>query len=181
MKLFGVLIAASLLSNAFVQNANAYSSADVAEALAYSGCTWGLLSDPNKFGMSQTISSQIEVGLMYRISDEGYANSDWNLTDKARTGYQNLLESWATAAALNSRWKPLEIYYEKSMVVGVKRWNSGAKLFEAKNSASAVGVPKLTALCKIVDASIKKKSLKMKLNPKQYVVRVAGTYLPTLP
>ena len=56
--------------------ANAYSNGEIAEALAYSGCTYGLLSDPNRFGMKQNVDANLGVGLMYWL--EGTHESTHN-------------------------------------------------------------------------------------------------------
>jgi hypothetical protein len=164
-------------------NAKAFSNGDIAEALAYSGCTWGMILEPNQFGMEQSVRSSVRLGLNYRIIDEGLSvpaieKSD---TPKGRTGYNHLLQSWATAGILSSRWKSLESTYEKGMQAGIKKWNSGATLGFSNNSATAVSVSKLTGPCRVAEIGVKAKANKTKLTIRQYVIKVTGGYLPPLP
>lgn len=161
--------------------ANAYSNAEIAEALAYSGCTYGLLSDPNRFGMKQNVDANLGVGLMYWLEGQGTGLDSWNLTDKGRIGYEHLLESWATASTLNSKWRPLETFFSKGLAAGEKKWSSGASLGFAKNAANATAGSKLTALCRIAQISVESKSKKSKLSVRQYVIKVSGQYLAQLP
>jgi len=163
--------------------ATAFTKAEIAEAVAYSGCTWGLLLDGNKFGIEQSVNSNIGLGLTYRLIDEGLSvpgieNAD---TPKGRVGYSNLLQSWSTAGILSSRWKALEPTYEKGLQAGIKKWNTGSTLGVSKNSASAVALPKLTALCRIAEIGVTSKALKAKLSIRKYVIKVGGSYLPRLP
>jgi hypothetical protein len=177
------LIPVVLFLSVFIQNTSAiaYSNSETAEALAYSGCTYGLLSDPNQFGMKKNVDANLSVGLMYWLDGQGTGLDSWNLTDKGRIGYEHLLESWATAGALNSKWRPLETYFSKGLAAGEKKWSSGATLGFAKNAANAIAGSKLTALCRIAQISIESKSKKSKLTVRQYVIKVSGQYLPQLP
>jgi hypothetical protein len=177
-RLISTLIVLIFLS---ITPGNAYSNTEVAEALAYSGCTYGLLSDPNRFGMRKNVDANLGVGLMYWLDGQGTGLDSWNLTDKGRIGYEHLLESWATAGALNSKWRPLEAFFSKGLAAGEKKWSSGATLGFAKNAANATAGSKLTALCRIAQISIESKAKKSKLTVRQYVIKVSGQYLPQLP
>jgi len=164
-------------------NASAASNGDIAEALTYSGCTWGLLLESSEFGMELNVKSDIAVGLSYRLMDEGLSTPGIEKmnTPKGRIGYDHLLQSWSTAGVLSSKWKPMESTYEKSMQAGIKKWKSGSTLGVSGNSAKAAGLPKLTALCRVAEIGVKTKALKAKLSTRNYVMKVTGSYLPPLP
>jgi len=165
------------------ENAKAYGNSEIAEALAYSGCTFGLVLDVKQFGMQQTVDSDLNLGLSYRIIDEGESTDliDKMDTPKGRTGYQHLLQSWATAGALSSKWKSLESTYEKGLLAGLKRWRGGATLGVSGDAANSAAVPKLTALCRIAEIAVTSKAKKAKMPLRQYIIKVSGKYLPPLP
>lgn len=158
--------------------ASASSNSDIAEALTYSGCTWGLALDPNQFGMTQNISSIVGLALMYRLEEQGEGLDSWTLTEKGRIGYQSVQESWATAGALSSKWSALSSTLERGLSAGQKKWNSGATLGVSKNSASAVSTPKLAALCRIAQIKVTTKASKAKKSISQYVISTTGKYRP---
>lgn len=164
-------------------SAKAFSNRDIAEALAYSGCTWGMILDPNQFGMEQSVRSTVTIGLKYRIIDEGLGipSIEKSDTPKGRIGYNHLLQSWSTAGVLSSRWKPLESAFEKGLQAGIKKWNSGATLGVSNNSAVAVSVSKLVGLCRVTEVNVGAKATKAKLTIRQYVVKITKGYLPPLP
>lgn len=175
-------LALSLLFFALqIMPANAYTNRDISEALAYSGCTYGLVLDPNQFGVSQNVDSILNLGLMYFLDGQGDGKDSWNLNTKGQVGYDHVLESWATAGALNSTWRSLEPTLNKGLVTGAKKWSSGSTLGISKNAAKSVSGSKLTALCRIAQINVESKSKKSKLTVRQYVIRVTGQYLPQLP
>jgi hypothetical protein len=164
------------------QAANAFSNSDISEALTYSGCTFGLVLEPNQFGWEQTLRSNVGMGLQFRLIDEGLSVPGIEKIDtpEVRIGYNHLLQSWTTAGVLSSKWKSLETTYEKGLQAGIKKWNSGASLGISKNSARAIAVPKLTALCRVAEVGVKTKASKAKLTMRNYVIKVARGYLPPL-
>lgn len=180
---FSLSIALFALSISVTPSANAFSNGDIAEALTYSGCTFGLLLDSKQFGMEQSVRSDVRIGLNYRLIDEGLSVPAIEKIDtpKGRKGYDHFLQSWSTAAVLSSRWKSLETTYEKGMQAGIKKWNSGATLGISSNAATAIAVPKLTALCRVAEISVTSKALKAKLTLRNYIIKVTGSYLPPLP
>ena len=177
------LISILLFLAALIQStpANAYSNAETAEALAYSGCTYGLVLDPNQFGINQNVDSILNLGLMYYLDSQGDGLESWNLNTKGQVGYDHTFESWATAGALSSKWRSLEPTLNKGLAAGAKKWSSGATLGVSKNAAKSAAGSKLTALCRISQISIESKSKKSKLSVRQYVIKVSGQYLPQLP
>ena len=179
-RLFTLLILALCLPN---QVAQASGDSEIAETLAYSGCTFGLALDPKGFGMDQSVASAIYLGLAYRIIDEGDSTDVIEKMDtpKGRRGYENLRQSWATAGLLNSKWKSLEITYEKGLTAGLRKWKSGATLGVSRNSAQSVAASKLTALCRVTEISVTAKAMKSKIPLRQYIIKVSGKYLPPLP
>lgn len=179
-KLFSLLVLALCLPN---QVAQASGNSEIAEALAYSGCTFGLGLDPKEFGMDQSVASVIYLGLAYRIIDEGESTDTIEKMDtpKGRRAYENLRQSWATAGLLNSKWKSLETTYEKGLAAGLKKWKSGATLGVARNSAQSMAMSKLTALCRVTEISVTTRAKKSKIPLRQYIIKVSGEYLPPLP
>jgi hypothetical protein len=179
-KFFSLLVLALCLPN---QVSQAYGNSDIAEALTYSGCTFGLGLDPKEFGMDQSVASAIHLGLAYKIIDEGESTDVIEKMDtpKGRRGYENLRQSWATAGLLNSKWKSLETTYEKGLAAGLKKWKSGATLGVARNSAQSMAVSKLTALCRVAEISVTAKAKKSKIPLRQYIIKVSGEYLAPLP
>jgi hypothetical protein len=175
----------AFLAIVFLQpvNASAASNGDIAEALTYSGCTWGLILEPGKFNMEQTVKGSVEFGLQFRLIDEGISVSPLEKIDtpRARKGYDHFLQSWSTAGVLNSKWKPLESTYEKGMQAGLKNWNSGKSFGVSGKAATAIAAPKLVALCRVAEIGVKTKALKAKLSTRKYVIKVTGSYLPPLP
>jgi hypothetical protein len=165
------------------QVAQASGNTEIAEALAYSGCTFGLGLDPKYFGMDQSVASAVYLGLVYRIVDEGESTDAIEKIDtpKGRRGYDNLRQSWATAGLLSSKWKSLEPTYEKGLAAGLNKWKSGATLGAARNSAQSVAVSKLTAICRVAQISVTGKAKKSKMSLRQYIIKVSGQYLPPLP
>ena len=163
--------------------ANAFSNGDIAEALTYSGCTFGMALDSNKSSWEQNVAINVQIGLNYRLIDEGLSVPAIVKIDtpKGRIGYNHLLQSWTTAGVLSSKWKSLETTYEKGIQAGIKKWNSGSTLGVSNNSAAAIAVPKLTALCRVAEVGVKTKASKAKLTIRRYVIKVAGSYLPPLP
>jgi hypothetical protein len=176
--LIGTLIVPVFLS---ISPANAYSNTEVSEALAYSGCTYGLVLNPNQFGINQNIDSILNLGLMYYLDGQGDGLESWNLNSKGQVGYDHVFESWATAGALSSKWRSLEPTLNKGLATGAKKWSSGATLGVSKNAAKSAAGSKLTALCRIAQISVESKSKKSKLTVRQYVIKVSGQYLPQLP
>lgn len=164
-------------------SAKAFSNGDISEALVYSGCTAGMILDPKQFGMEQIVRSSVKLGLKYRLIDEGLSVPAIESADtpKGRAGYNHLLQGWATAGVLSSKWKPLESTFEKGLQAGIKKWNSGATLGVSSNSATAVSVSKLVGLCRVAEVNVIAKATKAKLSIRQYVVKVTGGYLPPLP
>jgi len=164
-------------------NASAASNGDIAEALTYSGCTWGMILEPGKFKMEQTVKGDVELGLQFRLIDEGVSVASLDRIDnpRARKGYDHFLQSWATAGVLNSKWKTLESTYEKGMQAGLKKWSSGETFGVSAKAATAIAAPKLTALCRVAEIGVKTKALKAKLSNRKYVIEVTGSYLPPLP
>ena len=178
-------IASVILVFLFLQPlaANAFSNGDIAEALTYSGCTFGLVLDSKEFGMEQSVRSAVGLGLNYRIIDEGLSVPAIEKVDtpKGRMGYDHLLQSWSTSAVLSSRLRSLETTYEKGIQAGMKKWNSGANFGISSNTARANAVPKLTALCRVAEIGVTSKALKAKLTLRKYIIKVTGSYLPPLP
>jgi hypothetical protein len=164
-------------------NASAASNGDIAEALTYSGCTWGMILEPDKFKVEQTVRGNVGLGLQFRLIDEGVSTTQLEKIDtpRARIGYDHFLQSWSTAGVLNSKWKPLESTYEKGMQTGLKKWNSGETFGVSGKAAIAIAAPKLTALCRVAEIGVKTKALKAKLSTRKYVIKVTGSYLPPLP
>jgi hypothetical protein len=179
-KFFSMLVLAICLPS---QAAQAYGNSEIAEALAYSGCTFGLALDEKQFGMDQSLASAMSLSLRYRIIDEGVSVASMQSMDtpKGRTGHQHLLQSWATAGILSTKWKSLEPAYEKGMMAGLKKWNSGATLGVAITSAGAASGSKLTALCRVAEIAVSSKAKKAKMPLRQYIIKVSGKYLPPLP
>ena len=165
------------------ESAKAYSNGEIAEALAYSGCTFGLALDTKPYGMGQIVASDIALGLSYKIIDEGESVDaiDKMDTPKGRIGYEHLRQSWATAGVLSSKWKGLESTYEKGLLAGLNRWKSGATLGVSGNAAKSAAVPKLTALCQVAEIAVVSKAKKTKMPIRQYIIKVSGQYLPPLP
>lgn len=162
---------------------NAYSNSDIAEALAYSGCTFGLSNDTREFTMQTLVNSSLSIGLNYKIIDEGRSVDiiDKMDTPRGRTGYRHILESWATAGILNSKWRSLESTYERALMAGLKRWIGGANLGISRRAAESTAGPKLTALCRIAEIAVTNKAKKAKMPLRQYIIRISGSYLPSLP
>jgi hypothetical protein len=179
-KFFSLLVLALFLPP---QAAQAYGNSEIAEALAYSGCTFGLALDVKQFGMQQSVDSGLNLGLSYRIIDgrESVAAIDKMDTPKGRTGYQHLLQSWATAGILSSKWKSLETTYEKGLLAGLNRWRTGGSFGVSGDAANSVAVPKLTALCRVAQIAVTSKAKKAKMPLRQYIIKVSGQYLPPLP
>lgn len=179
-KFFSLLVLALCLPN---QVAQAYGNSEIAQALAYSGCTFGLALDTKNFGMDQSVASAIYFGLAYRIIDEDESVEAIEKMDtpKGRRGYENLRQSWATAGLLNSKWKSLETTYEKGLTAGLKKWKSGATLGVAKNSAESMAASKLTAQCRVAEIAVTAKARKSNVPLRQYIIKVSGKYLPPLP
>lgn len=189
-----VIVRGNLLPNIFMcalgislilhpTKADAYVNADIAEAIAYSGCTGGLVLNPNQFGMNVTVNSLISLGLSYRIIDEGRATEviEQRDTTEGRSSHEHILQAWATAGALSSKWKALESTYEKGISVGIKRWISGATLGVSTRAAESTASPKLSALCRIAEIAVLSKSKKSKMPLRQYILKTSGNYLPALP
>ena len=164
------------------QASSAASNGDISEALTYSGCTFGLLDRPSQFGWDAIMNSNLEIGLAYRIIDEGLSVSALEKMDtpKGRIGYNHLLQSWTTAGILGTKWKSLEPTYERGLQAGLKKWNSGATLGVSSNSANAVVGSKLVALCRVAEVGVKAKASKAKISIRSYVIKVTRGYLPPL-
>ncbi len=165
------------------EKANADSNSDVAEALVYSGCTFGLVNNTQQFTMQQLVRSNLSLGLSYKIIDEGESTAtlDQRDTTKGRIGYQHVLQSWATAGVLSSKWKSLEPSYDKGLLAGFKRWMGGATLGVSTNAAESTAGPKLTALCRVAEIAVTSKAKKAKTPLRQYIIKTSGSYLPPLP
>lgn len=133
--------------------------------------------------MQQSVDSGLNLGLSYRIIDEreSVAAIDKIYTPKGRTGYQHLLQSWATAGILSSKWRSLETTYEKGLLAGLKRWRTGGSLGVSGDAANSAAVPKLTALCRVAQIAVTSKAKKAKMPLRQYIIKVSGQYLPPLP
>jgi hypothetical protein len=165
------------------QGANAFSNSDIAEALAYSGCTWAMFLESSEYGLETTVGTTIGMGLNLRIIDEGLSVPGIEKIDtpRVRLGYNHVLQSWSTAGVLSTKWKSLESSYEKGMQAGIRKWDSGSTLGVSKNAAEAIAGSKITALCRVAEIGVKKKATKAKLTTKKYVIKVTGSYLPPLP
>jgi hypothetical protein len=165
------------------EKVNGYSNSEISEALAYSGCTFGLSNNTQQFTMQTLINSSLSIGLNYKIIDEGRSvdTIDKMDTPRGRAAYQHTLESWATAGVLNSKWKSLESTYEKGLLAGLKRWVGGANLGVSRRAAEATAGPKLTALCRVAEIAVTNKAKKAKMPLRQYIIKISGSYLPPLP
>lgn len=179
-KLTTLIMAVALLQPV---NASAASNGDIAEALTYSGCTWGMILEPDNFKIEQSVTGNVELSLQFRLIDEGVSVPSLEKIDtpRGRIGYDHLMQSWSTAGVLSSKWKPLESTLEKGVQAGIKQWNSGKTFGVSSKTATAIASPKLIALCRVAAIGVKTKALKAKLSTRKYVIKVTGRYLPPLP
>jgi hypothetical protein len=180
-KFFSLLVLALFLPP---QAAQAYGDNEIAEALVYSGCTFGLGPNAKRVGMDLSLVSSMGLSLQYRIIDEGVNRGSFESNDTpfGRRGHQHRLQSWVTAGVLNSKWESLEPTYEKGILVGLSKWKSGAATIgDSTYAAGLVSRAKLTALCRVAEIAVSSKAKRAKMPIRQYIIKVAGKYLPPLP
>ena len=166
-----------------VANAGAPPKAEIAQSLAYSGCTFGLTSDPAKYEFNNVLELTNYAGLLISLIDQGVATKELSAIEnrRIRTGIVHVKQSWITAGALDPKWKPLNQALMQGINLGVKKWNSGNNFKVAESSANSVSSPTLISLCRIAEIGVKEKAGKSFTEIKKYIIKTAGKYLPPLP
>jgi hypothetical protein len=158
---------------------NASFNSDGADALAYLGCKPSAYYGAPELTIQASVTEAVQIGLTYWLIDEGLITSIQEPLDTrwGRDKYQLLIESWAIAGHLSSKYRSLETNYNKGISAGSKKWSSDENLTNAINAASAVSVSKLTAVCKVAEVAVRSKAGKSRLTIRNYLKKVAGRYV----
>ena len=182
-ELLALLLTLSLTLPLSSAEAGEPSKSEIAEALAFSGCSWGLSNANLKADLKTSMELTIYAGLILALIDNGTTNKVILKIENPtiRSGSEHVTQSWVTAGALDSRWKPLTQSYQKAIEVGIKKWNSGSNLGIAQKAAFSSSSSSLTSLCRIARIGVYDKSGTSYSRAKQYVIKTAGQYLPPLP
>lgn len=169
--------------SATTSNASEPSKAEIAQALAFSGCTWGLSSSNYKSDLNVEMELTIYAGLVLAIIDNGSTNKSLLKMDipRVRSGSEHVKQSWVTAGALDPKWKVLTQSYTDAINVGIKKWNSGSNLGVAQKAANAASNATLTSICRIAQIGVYNKGGTSYPKVKAYIIKTAGKYLPPLP
>jgi hypothetical protein len=167
----------------YIASASEVSNSDIAEAVVYSACTYGLVLDPAQMNLQVIQKSNIDTILNFRIIDGGNATASLAENDnpRARTGYENVVQGFTTARVLDKKWSPLAPALENAMTIGLKKWNSGFTFGQAQQAAETSALSTMTALCRIAQIGVSSKAKKTKMSLRSYVIKTAGQYLPPLP
>ena len=181
--LVGVTVGSLMFIGVQVANAGTPSKSEVAQSLAYSGCTFGLTSDPAKFEFGTVVELTSYAGFVTSLIDQGLATKEVSAIENKiiRTGIDHVKQSWITAGALDSKWKPLNQSLTQGVNLGIKKWNSGSTFAASQKAANALSNPTLVSLCRIAEVEVKAKAGKSFTDIQRYVKKTAGKYLPPLP
>lgn len=181
--LVGVTVISLMCIGVQVANAGTPPKSEVAQSLAYSGCTFGLVSDPSKYDFSTQLDLTSYADLLISLIDQGLATNQLSsfANNRIRTGIDHVKQSWITAGALDSKWKPLNQSLTQGVNLGIKKWNSGSTFAASQKAANALSNPTLVSLCRVAEIGVKEKSGKTFTEIQKYVKKTAGKYLPPLP
>lgn len=156
---------------------------EVAQSLAYSGCTFGLTGDSTKYEWSTILELTATAGLLTSLNDQGLATKDLSAIEnrRIRTGIGHVKQAWITAGTMDAKWKPLNEALTQGINLGIKSWNSGSTFSASVDSANSLSSATLISLCRIAQIGVTEKAGNSVGDIRKYVINTAGKYLPPLP
>jgi hypothetical protein len=180
-----------LLSSLHSHPAIAKSSSDSekALALAFSGCTFGMLKEiapkvkiQGLDLQANEIKGHLEMAVTYRLIDEGLLSEKISrpYNNVGRVGYENVIQSFSMASLLSSRWKMLDSSLNGLISETISQFRNGQTLGVARDRAFAKFGQRAVAACKLAIQLVKSKSKSKGITEKQWVLKTARGLLPPL-